>query len=101
VENPKWLADDDQSPEDEIEKKELDEAIQGCIDALPDEFKAVVILVEVQGLDYKNASHIVDSPLGTIRSRLARARRRLQDCLHGFLELLPEKFRLFYESGLK
>jgi RNA polymerase sigma-70 factor (ECF subfamily) len=101
VEDPVWLADDNQSPEDGIEQKELEEVIQGCIDALPDEYKAVVILVDMQGLDYKNASGIVESPIGTIRSRLARARKRLQDCLRGFLELLPDKFRLNYESRPK
>ena len=58
----------------------------------------MVVLVDVQGMDYQEASEVVRSPLGTIRSRLARARQRLQECLRGAWELLPEKYRLNNES---
>jgi RNA polymerase sigma-70 factor (ECF subfamily) len=56
------------------------------------------VLVDVQGMDYQEASKVVRSPLGTIRSRLARARQRIQDCLQNVGELLPEKYRLNDES---
>lgn len=98
MEGPQWLADDSASPEDLIDRKEMEAAIQRCIRELPGDFRAVVILVDVQGLDYREAAEVVKSPLGTIRSRLARARRRLQECLQGVWELLPEKFRLDNES---
>lgn len=88
-----WLKDDQNSPEDSILKKELEEAIQSCIDQLPKNFRVVLILVDVQGLGYREASRIANSPVGTIRSRLARARLRIQNCLEGIGELLPEKFR--------
>jgi len=55
--------------------------------------------VDVQGMDYQTASDVVKSPLGTVRSRLARARQRLQECLQGVWELLPEEFRLKSESA--
>ena len=98
LESPKWLADDAMSPEEKVSQKELESVIQRCIQELPDEFRAVVVLVDVQGMDYQEASEVVKSPLGTIRSRLARARQRLQDCLRGAWELLPEKYRLYNES---
>ena len=99
MDDPIWLEDDRDLPEEHILKKELEEAIQRCIDRLPKTFRAVVILVDVQGLGYQEASRIAGSPIGTIRSRLARARLQIQSCLQGVRELLPEKFRL--NSGSK
>ena len=98
MEDPEWMEDASEPPEEHVIRRELEEAIQGCIDRLPDEFKAVVILVDVQGMDYQSASEVARTPLGTVRSRLARARQRVQDCLQGFRELLPAEFRFSSES---
>ncbi len=100
MDDPIWLADNRNLPEESIIKKELEEAIQRCIDQLPNNYRAVMILVDVLGFGYQEASQIAGSPIGTIRSRLARARLRLQNCLQGFRELLPEKFRLNLGSKL-
>lgn len=97
-EEPAWLDDGSEPPESRIERLELERIIQRCLGSLPDEFKTVVVLVDVEGMDYKEASQIVRKPLGTIRSRLARARQRVQDCLQQSAELLPEKYRLKGES---
>jgi RNA polymerase sigma-70 factor (ECF subfamily) len=94
IESPSWLADDSASPEDQVENKELEKAISHCIQGLPEEFRAVVVMVDVQGLDYAEVSDATGKPLGTIKSRLARARLRLRDCLSGFRELIPSFFRL-------
>lgn len=83
IESPSWIADPGESPEDVAERVELGHAIQNCLNRLPDEFKIVVVLVDVQGMDYQEASEVVGTPLGTIKSRLARARLRLRDCLQG------------------
>ncbi len=101
IESPAWLADDDPSPEDQIETRELEAAIQHCIAELPEEFRAVAILVDVQGLDYAEVSQAINKPLGTVKSRLARARQRLRSCLGGFGELLPAIFRLGEEVETK
>jgi len=100
IEDPIWLEDDRDLPEEHIIKKELEQAIQRCIDQLPKTFRAVVILVDIQGFGYREASRIAGSPIGTIRSRLARARLQVQSCLQGVRELLPEKFRLNSGSRL-
>jgi RNA polymerase sigma-70 factor, ECF subfamily len=94
LESPHWLADKGELPEDSIERSELASAIQRCIDQLPAEFRAVVALVDVQGLDYTEVAEVIGKPLGTVKSRLARARGRLRNCLQGFWELLPAAFRL-------
>jgi RNA polymerase sigma-70 factor (ECF subfamily) len=97
VESPHWLADYSDLPEDQVERAELEQAISSCLQGLPDEFRAAVILVDVQGLDYAEAAQSLGKPVGTIKSRLARARLRLRDCLHSFWELLPAEFRLAYK----
>ncbi len=98
IESPAWLADDGPGPEELVDQKELEHAIQHCLDDLPADFKVVVVLVDVEGLDYLEVSQSVGKPLGTIKSRLARARLRLRDCLQGFWELLPAQFRLKFEE---
>jgi RNA polymerase sigma-70 factor (ECF subfamily) len=97
IESPRWIADHGESPEARTERRELARAIEHCMDGLPAEFKAVISLVDVQGLDYLEVSEVIGAPLGTVKSRLARARGRLRDCLQGFWELLPASLRL--ESG--
>ena len=98
METPRWLADPSMSPEEEVEADDLEHAIQHCLNELPVEFRAVVVLTDIQGMDYKEVAASVRVPLGTIKSRLARARLRLRECLQGFWELLPAAFRLEGES---
>jgi RNA polymerase sigma-70 factor (ECF subfamily) len=93
VDSPAWLEDPSENPEEFAQRKELSEAIQTCLNRLDVEFRTVVILVDIQGMDYATAAAVTDSPLGTIKSRLARARKGLQDCLREFKELLPLNLR--------
>ncbi|RPJ24629.1 MAG: sigma-70 family RNA polymerase sigma factor [Chloroflexi bacterium] len=94
MDSPRWLADPNLSPEQEFEADELEHALQHCLNNLPLEFKTVVVMADVQGMDYSEVAIAVRVPLGTIKSRLARARLRLRECLQGFTELLPAAFRL-------
>ena len=99
IESPAWLADPTASPEEQVSAGELDRAVQHCLENLPDDFRAVVVMVDVEGLDYQEVAQAIGKPLGTIKSRLARARLKLRDCLQGFWELLPAQFRLFGEGN--
>lgn len=94
VESAKWMVDPVDQPEEQVQQAELRRAIQHCLENLPSDFRATVIMVDVQGLDYFEAAEAIGKPIGTIKSRLARARLRLRDCLNGFAELLPAGFRL-------
>ena len=98
IETPRWLRDHSETPEEQLERDELGSAIRHCLDDLAPEFRAVVILVDIQGLDYGEASAVTQKPIGTIKSRLARARMRLRDCLQGVWELLPAQYRLVIEG---
>ena len=93
-ESPQWLEDDAPKPEENLQQGELEAAIQHCIDNLPRDFKTVFLLVDVNGDDYESVAESISRPVGTVKSRLARARQRMQDCLRTFGELLPEIFRL-------
>jgi RNA polymerase sigma-70 factor, ECF subfamily len=99
IESPPWLADPNASPEGQLDQAELEHAIQHCLENLPTDFRTVVVLADIQGLDYREVAIAVKSPIGTIRSRLARARLRLRECLQAFRELLPVAFRLEEESN--
>jgi RNA polymerase sigma-70 factor (ECF subfamily) len=61
-------------------------SLHGCLEGLPLEFREVMILRELEELPYKEISEIVRVPIGTVMSRLARGRKRLQQCLEGALK---------------
>ncbi|MDD2920866.1 MAG: sigma-70 family RNA polymerase sigma factor [Anaerolineales bacterium] len=98
MDSPRWLADPNMTPAEQSEADELEHAIQHCLDDLPVEFRTVVALADIQGMDYSEVAAAIRVPLGTIKSRLARARLRLRECLRGFEELLPASFRLEGEN---
>ena len=98
MDSPRWLADPSMTPDQLAEADEVEHAIQHCLDNLPLEFKTVVVMADIQGMDYTEVALSVRVPLGTIKSRLARARLRLRECLQAFEELLPSAYRL--EEGM-
>lgn len=69
------------TPEQAYERAEVTQKISRAIEKLAPPYKAVVILVDLQGLDYIEVSAILGVPLGTMKSRLSRARRQLRDAL--------------------
>ena len=68
IESPHWLADPGELPEDNVARSELANAIQACLDQLTEDFRVVVVLVDIQGLDYLEASEAMGKPLGTIKA---------------------------------
>lgn len=73
------------STEEGPEQRYLREAdigqVRSCIEQLPGDYREVLILREIEGLSYKEIAAAVAAPVGTVMSRLSRARVRLQDCL--------------------
>ena len=62
----------------EVQSEYVEKQIQNAIHALPEHFKTVIILRDIQELSYDEISSIVDVPIGTIKSRINRARLQLQ-----------------------
>jgi RNA polymerase sigma factor (sigma-70 family) len=60
-------------------------SLNRCVEGLPPEYREVIVLRELEELSYKEISDIARVPVGTVMSRLARARKRLQQCLEGAL----------------
>jgi RNA polymerase sigma-70 factor (ECF subfamily) len=69
------------NPEQELINRMLREDIERALETLPDEFRTVVILIEINGHSYADAAEILAVPIGTVRSRLSRARSILQRAL--------------------
>jgi RNA polymerase sigma factor (sigma-70 family) len=68
-------------PQEQFQRKATRQLLYEALEELPPEFREVVILRELEGYSYKEIAAIVGIPLGTVMSRLTRARDRLQQCL--------------------
>jgi RNA polymerase sigma-70 factor (ECF subfamily) len=79
------IQDESQSPAIELEKKERMRIIQEAINALPPEQKEVVTLRDIEGFSYEEMAEITDFNLGTVKSRLARARQDLRKKLRSVI----------------
>lgn len=64
-----------------VEDRDFDRAVTAALDELPDNFRRVIELVDVDGLTYQETADLLGVPLGTVMSRLHRARRRIRDLL--------------------
>jgi RNA polymerase sigma-70 factor, ECF subfamily len=81
------------NPERDLINKLLREEIQRALDALPDPYRTVVVLAEIEGCTYAEVAQLLDLPVGTVRSRLNRGRSMLQKALWHHARdagLLPE-----------
>jgi RNA polymerase sigma-70 factor (ECF subfamily) len=83
IESPEWLADPAGTPEEAAENSELRDTIQGSINRLPAKNRIALVLIDVQGLDYIEAAEVMRCPVGTVKSRLARARLQMRAHLRG------------------
>ena len=64
----------------------FDDEINAAIDKLPEEYRIVLLLADVEGLSYKEISEVIEHPLGTVMSRLHRGRKMLQRSLRRYAE---------------
>jgi RNA polymerase sigma-70 factor (ECF subfamily) len=81
-------------PEEYALRQELNDLIQSGINSLPPDQRAVLALSDVQGFSYQEIADITGISLGTVKSRLSRARTKLRDFLMEYQELLPSQYRL-------
>lgn len=93
------LADTGDTPEEYAQRMELAQAVQSCIGALPEDQRLVLVMSDVEGLEYAAIAETAQVALGTVKSRLSRARAAVRDCLRGFRELLPSAYRLISDES--
>lgn len=84
---PLQLVDDGATPEDALERKEQETAFQNALWKLSEEHRSVAILRDVQGFSYAEIAEILNISMGTVKSRLARARGELKKQLMPFLSV--------------
>ena len=82
-ESPYWMNDQNPGPEEEVEIGELRETLECALSQLPAIYRVAVSLINIHGLDYKEAASIMGVSIGTVKSRLARGRMQ-------FLKILKE-----------
>ncbi|HHW44029.1 MAG TPA: sigma-70 family RNA polymerase sigma factor [Desulfotomaculum sp.] len=82
------------SPCESLERREFQEIVQGCLNELPEEYRLVLIMREIQGLSYDEIAATLDISLGTVKSRLSRARQAFRQKISGRRELLAFRPRL-------
>ena len=71
--------------------KQIGETIESAMQALPDELRTAIVLRELEGLSYEEIAGIMDCPIGTVRSRIFRAREAIAERLKPMLETSPDK----------
>lgn len=83
IDAPRWLADPGAAVEQIVERNEKAKRLYELLDELPDVYRSVLTLIDIHELDYVEVARILNVPLGTVKSRLARARLQLRERLEG------------------
>jgi len=89
-----WLVDPAPRPEERLETEEFKIILQKCLSSLAPIYRSVLVLVDIEGLTYEEAAVVGGVPIGTVRSRLARARLQMRRALQPFGEFLPARYRM-------
>lgn len=74
------------SPEHELLREEIEQTVHDAIEALPDDLKEAITLRELEGMSYEEIAQAMDCPIGTVRSRIFRAREAIDHRLRPLLD---------------
>ncbi|MFY8043767.1 MAG: RNA polymerase sigma factor RpoE, partial [Rhodoferax sp.] len=83
---PKYEPTTEKTPESELAAKEIAGVVNDAMDALPEELRQAVTLREIEGLSYEDIALAMDCPIGTVRSRIFRAREAISARVKPLLE---------------
>lgn len=87
------LASQSATPEQVAEQRDAQRAIQDCLGGLPSDQRATLVMFDLEGYSYQEVAETTDVQLGTVKSRLSRARLAMRRCLEGKQELFADVFR--------
>jgi RNA polymerase sigma-70 factor (ECF subfamily) len=91
------LVNGGESPEAYAQRQDLNRTLEAALQTLTPDQRVVIVLSDVQGYNYQEIAEIVGVSLGTVKSRLSRARSKMRDLLLEQGELLPSLYRLQHE----
>jgi len=86
------IMSDDLQPDAAAEQEELRSAVSNAINSMPDDHSLIITLRDIQGLSYDEISAVLDCPIGTVKSRISRARQALKKVLSTRRELFDEEY---------
>ena len=79
------------TPESLLMSKQIGETVNSAIDALPEELRRAIVLREIDGLSYEEIAEMMDCPIGTVSSRIFRAREAVAEKLRPLLDIAPDR----------
>ncbi len=82
---------DNDTPERLLMTKQIGETVNAAMEALPEDLRAAIMLREIDGLSYEEIAQVMDCPIGTVRSRIFRARDAISEKLRPLLDAAPDK----------
>jgi len=82
---------DNESPERLLATQQIGETVSSVLEKLPEELRTAITLREIDGLSYEEIANVMDCPIGTVRSRIFRAREGISKVLRPKLELFRDK----------
>tara|TARA_Y100001936_G_scaffold238971_1_gene271389 strand:- start:449 stop:1033 length:585 start_codon:yes stop_codon:yes gene_type:complete len=88
------VEDDSQDPLADALNSELARLIVHCLDGLSEDHRFAMVMIDIEGYQYDEAAESIGVSIGTVKSRLNRARARMRDCVQQQPELLPASMRL-------
>ncbi len=82
---------DNNTPERLLMTREIGQTVETAMAALPEELRTAIMLREIEGMSYEEIANIMDCPIGTVRSRIFRAREAISEKLRPLLDTAPDK----------
>lgn len=79
------------TPESLLLSKQIGQTVDAAMESLPEELKTAIVLREIEGLSYEEIAKIMDCPIGTVRSRIFRAREAVAAKLRPLLDTAPDR----------
>jgi RNA polymerase sigma-70 factor (ECF subfamily) len=85
------LLRDDETPDRVLMSRQIGETVNAAMEALPEDLRTAISLREIEGLSYEEIAQVMDCPIGTVRSRIFRAREAIAVRLKPLLDTAPDR----------
>ena len=85
------LLRDDETPDRVLMSRQIGETVNAAMEALPEDLRTAISLREIEGMSYEEIAQVMDCPIGTVRSRIFRAREAIAARLRPLLDTAPDR----------